>query len=311
MKMIKTYLLSTLAGIFVATVVVFSGQAQEGGDPAPTPSPDIFRFPVAPPYEVSLPIVLDLMQMDDDCLLPCFWGFHLAENSTEETTDFVIDKFQQIPSISYGSERRIIFAESELPNIRGIDFYETFLPLSGGQLQVIFGSIDDVLLRIDIRLYRAVNWLEENPFLLSELLTTYGKPTYIYFRYSGAPDIGYVLAVVYEEQGFIVEYGFGNDLSSNERLMNERITDDGRLLICVEDPIYDSIQLTLQSEDSPSPLLEALRPALDDPTVFRPFWDIEDMTGLSVEAFTAAFANNPEACIEAYSLSELREQGYD
>jgi hypothetical protein len=57
--------------------------------------------------------------------------------------------------------------------------------------------------------------------------------------------------------------------------------------------------------------MELLRLTLEDDSVYYPFWDIEAMTGLSIEAFTEAFADNPEACIEAYSLLELREQGYD
>lgn len=306
---IRSYFLLILAGVTLVVISGFNGQVKGVGTPTSVPV-----VPTPPPSEITLPIVTELMQADEDCLLPCFWEFNLDESTTQETTDFVIRSFQQIPSISYASERSETFAESELPNTRGIDFYETFLPLSseGGSLQVIFGSIDDdVLVRIDVQLFMAINWLEDNPFILSELLDTYGEPTGVYMRYSGAPTIGYILAVVYEDQGFIIEYGFGNNLSSNERLMNERITEDGRLLICVADSTFDSIDLTIQMDGNPIPLIETLQPSLDDSTAFRPFWGIEDMTGFSVEQFTEAFAGNPDACIEAFSLSELREQGYE
>ena len=82
-------------------------------------------------------------------------------------------------------------------------------------------------------------------------------------------------------------------------------------MICAEDATFDSIELTLQIDGNPIPLIEVLQPALDDSSVFRPFWDIKDMTGLNVEEFTEAFAGNPNACIEAFSLPELREQGYE
>ncbi len=311
MIIIRSYFMLILSSITLVVIIMFSTEIEGGDTPTPTPPPEIFEFPVAPPSEETLPIVNDLLAVDKDCLLPCFWRFHLGESLTKETTDFVIRSFQQTPSVSYAIERREVFAESELSSNRGIDFYETLLPLSDGQLQVIFGSTDDVLLRVHVRLYMPVNWLEENPFILSEVLDTYGEPTDVYMRYSGAPIIGYVLAVVYEDQGFIVEYRFGNDLSSNQRLMNERITKEGRLLICDEDATYDSIDLTLQIDGNPTSLIDVLQPSLDDPSVFRPFWNIEDMTGLNIEEFTEAFAGNPAACVEAFSLSELREQGYE
>ena len=289
---------------------MITGQVDGGGTPIPSPTSDIFEYPEAPPVDDVLPLVENLMQVDEDCLLPCFWGFHLGENSIEETTEFVISNFQQIPYSTTADEREV-FADSEEPSTRGIDFYSTFLPLSDGQLQVIFGSIDYKLVRIDIQLYEAVNWLKENPFLLSELLNTYGEPSHVYLSYAPSPSTAYVLAVVYEDKGFIVEYSFGNSTLAGAELINERITEQGRFLICVEDPTYDSIQLTLQLDGKPRPLLEVLQPSLDDPSVYRPFWNIKDMTGLSVEEFTEIFAGDSNACIEVYSLAELRELGYE
>lgn len=294
---------------FIIFALVAGNATSRQTDVAITPTPlSVPIVPTFPPSEFTLPVVSDLMDVDENCLLPCFWGFHLDESTTQETTVFVTDTFQEEPHVSYATERSETLAESELSSTRGIDFYETFLPLSseGGSLQVVFGSIDDVLVRINIQLFMAINWLENNPFIFSELLNSYGEPTYIYMRYSGAPTIAYDLAIVYEKQGFIVEYHFGSNTSASER-----ITDDERLLICVEDPTYDVIDLTLQIDGNPMPLIEILQPSLDDEVVFRPFWSIEAMTGLNVHEFTEVFAGNPDTCIEAYSLSELRERGYE
>lgn len=284
---------------------MITGQVDGGG--TPTPTPDIFEYPESPPIGDILPIVVNLIEIDEDCLLPCFWGFQLGENSSAETSDFVIDNFRQIPYISLSSEKE---DPNNLldPSTHGMDFYAISIPLSskGGTLQVIFRFIDDVLVRSDIQLFKAVNWLDSNPFVLSNLLDTYGEPSDVYMRYSPAPVIGYVLVVVYKEQGFIVEYIFGSNASAKERLTEER-----QLLVCNVDPTNDIINLTLQLDGNPIPLIEVLQPSLDDPSAFRPFWNIEDMTGLSVREFTEVFADNPEACIEAYSLAELRELGYE
>ena len=35
------------------------------------------------------------------------------------------------------------------------------------------------------------------------------------------------------------------------------------------------------------------------------------MTGLNVEEFSETFADHPNACVEAFSLSELQEKGYE
>lgn len=306
---IRSYFMLILTSVTLVVIGTFYNQEDGGGTPTPLPVPII---PTYPPSEVTLPVVIDLMRTDENCLLPCFWGFNLGKSISQETTAFVIDTFQQEPYVSIYDDDKDPKNQLD-PSTRGMDFYETFLPLSseGGSLQVIFRSIDNILVRIDIHLYKAANWLEDNPFILSKILALYGKPTDVYMRYSGAPAIGYALAVVYRDQGFIVEYGFGNDLSSNEQLMNERITKEGRLLICDEDPTYDSIDLTLQIDGNPIPLIEILQPSLDDPSVFTPFWDIEAMTGLSVEEFIETFAGNPDACIEAFSLAELREEGYE
>lgn len=305
---------SIFAIIALLSIVTVIGQAQGCGSSTPTPIVPI-EATVTQPSEEILSAVVELTMADTDCLLPCYWGFRIGESTTHEITDFVVQSFQQPPSISYADTRSETFAESELAINRGIDFYETFLSLSSESesLQAIFGSIDDILIRVDIRLLLTANWLEENPFVLSEVLETYGQPTYVYMRYSPAPLIGYILALVYEEQGIVIEYGFGNTLSSNERLMDERITDEGRLLICNEDATYDRILLTLQEDGNPVPLIDLLQPSVNDDnlSVVNPFWDIEDMAGLSIEEFTEAFVGNPEACIEAFSLSELREQGYE
>ena len=261
----------------------------------------INEIPTVPPAEETLPVVLELLTIDENCMLPCFWDFELGESTTQETTDFVVEAFGQVPYIA-------IYDENEDPNnlldssSRGMDFYATFLPLTDGQLEIIFRSIDDILVRVDIKLFKSANWIEKNPFILPVLLSTYGEPTKVYLRYSGASTIGYTLAVVYEEQGFIVEYGFGNNPSSNQRLLSERITDDGRLLICAKDTTYDTIHLTLQIDGNPIPLTKVLQPPLKTPSVFRPFWDIEDMTGLTIEEFMDAFVDNPEACIEAFLI---------
>lgn len=271
----------------------------------PTPTTEIYQYPAAPPHEIILPTVVNLMEVDEDCLLPCFWEFRPGENTTQETTSFVIDTFQQEPGIWISDEHP---DQSNFdPSQRGLDYHWTFLPLSseGGSLQISFGSIDDIVVRIDIDLFMAANWLDDNPFILSELLDTYGTPTHVYMRYPPTPYYLYVLTIVYEEQGFVVEYSFGGNTPADDRVL-----ESGRMLICVEDPSYDLIEITIQSDGSPRPLLESLLPSLDDPTAFRPFWDIEAMTGLTISEFTEAFSGNPEACIEAYSLAELVEQGY-
>jgi hypothetical protein len=222
---------------------------------------------------------------------------------------FVIDNLQQEPYVSIADERKDLYNLSD-PNTRDMDFYETFLHLAPGankgSLQVVFRSIDNTLVRTDIELFVSASWLDDNPFVLSELLNTYGTPTHVYMQYLSASVMAYVLVAVYEDNGIMVKYYFGSNTPSDER-----VTEEGRMMICSEDDTHDLIEITLQSPDNPTSIIEPLRPELDDESVYYPFWDIEDMTGLSVEAFTAAFANNPEACIEAYSLSELREQGYD
>lgn len=267
----------------------------------------VFEYPEAPPVDDILPLVTNLMLVDEDCLLPCFWEFHIGENSEVEVYDFVLETFRQVPYISLNNERGVSNNLLD-PSTQEMDFYQTFLPLSsenGGNLNVIFRFIDNVLVRMDIEFFKAVNWLDVNPFTLSELLHTYGEPTDVYLRYSPAPTIGYALAVAYGEHGFIVEYVYGSNASAEERLTNE-----GQLLVCNVDPTNDLIYLTLQLDGQPIPLIETIQPPIDDESVFRPYWNIEDMAGLSIEEFTKFFVRNPEGCIEIYSLSDLREQGY-
>lgn len=297
-----------LVGVVFAPLLIFLDQANGDYLLVPTPTPTVFQFPAAPPPEEILPVVLSLMEFNEDCLLPCFWSFHPGETQMDEIGYFVVDSFQQIPYVSPATNRSEI-ADVGLgdPSIRDIDFHSTFLPLSseGGSLEVRFGSIDGLLVRTYVDMFISANWLDSNPFLLSEILSVYGEPTQVYLRYGGAPTLAYILVIVYEDRGFIVEYSFGGNASADERITQER-----RLLICVEDPTYDSIQLILQPEDNPTPFIEMLQPTIGDQSAFRPFWAIEDMTGLTIEEFTEAFAGNPEACIEMYSLAELREQGY-
>jgi hypothetical protein len=91
------YFLSKVVAIAIVIFTLVGGPVNGSGTPTPPPMTDIFEFPEAPPVEILVPIVNASLAMDEDCQLPCFWGFRLNKTPIEETTSYVTENFRQIP----------------------------------------------------------------------------------------------------------------------------------------------------------------------------------------------------------------------
>jgi hypothetical protein len=270
------------------------------------PTPIIYNYPSAPPANQLLPYVLELMMPDEDCLLPCFWGFHIGQDQIQEVETFVTTTFRQRPYHLLAIDR----AESEDQidsSTEGLDFLASFLPLSvdGDSIHLSFGSVEDLLVRIDVDLFQVTTWSEETIYSLPEVFSVYGIPSQIYLRYTGGITLGYVLVIVYEEAEFTIEYAKNfNDVD------DEPLDEMDRLIICPDDTTYDSIEITIVSTEHSVPVRDTLRPPLDNLSVFRPFRNVYFMTGLTVSQFVDIFLMHTSPCIEMLSLHELRGIGY-
>lgn len=261
-------------------------RASESGLPTPTPTlPSGVSAQYTPPPELSS-VVEELIQSEDDCPLPCWWGLRPGETTTSEVLDFVRTTFRQEPYSGIQDDGKV--------------WYQAFLPLEAGFLEVIFRTDNNILVITELGLNHSAGWLDANPFLLPQLLENLGTPSDVYMRINASASISYSLAVIYNDIGVMAKYGF----------IPNHITIDDPIPVCAQDHAEDYIKIWLQSPEDNELVIDNLQPSPGDRSFYGPYLSIEDMAGIDVETFTETFIDNPDGCIEAFSWRELRQQGY-
>lgn len=203
----------------------------------------------------SLSLIESMMLSNSSCRLPCLWDLVPEESTSTDLVEFVRTGLGQEPYL--GTQEN------------GWQFYEAFLSFETGSMNVVFRVEDNILKRTEIRLNTSSEWLDNNPFLLSHLIESYGQPTNVYMRYNPSQPLNYSLAIVYNDQGILVEYTF--------EPTSENIIDDSYITVCSQDHEEGLIKAWLQSDDSDDPVMNNLLPIPEDISVTSPYLDIQQM----------------------------------
>jgi hypothetical protein len=168
---------------------------------SPTPLPTLS-------IEKAQASVLDLLQTNGGCQLPCWWGITPGETSAQETKSF-LEKFGSLSIISIYDEKggyvHIQVPENELI-VRPVVEYETdadgltvellhisidFVRKIEGGYEVVYG---DPLFKQLMPLYT-----------LPQIISVYGKPSEVMVR--GTRDWWiFDLLLFYAESGFLINY---------------------------------------------------------------------------------------------------------
>lgn len=259
--------------------------------PTRTPSPTLKpRTPIVAPSPTIAPtlttdqeqtLVLELLQSNAGCRLPCWWGFTPGKTTWQTAQAFFasLGKFPQVYgnnvyTVDFNLPKHDISISLYIMGTKAIDV----IWVGAGMVRNNEAVFGDPLFARDLQRY-----------MLPQLLTTYGQPKEILIRtFSEAPDGGWIpfhLLLFYPQEGILIDYqGPG-----------ERKGD--RLRWC---PQNTNIALWLWSPEHKWTLEDIARIglnfSLEELLTYRP---LEEATGMRQETFYETFKDaNNRICLE-------------
>lgn len=229
-------------------------------------------------------VVLDLLQSNAGCQLPCWWGFTPGKTAWQTAHTFfaslgkvAIDQGRPFPSY------KVEFTIAEY----GMHLFQEYI-IIGGTIKMIW--IGAGMTRNNEAVFGDPLFAQAlQRFMLSQLLATYGQPEEVLIRtFGSAPNGGWVpfhLLLFYPHRGILVDYQGPNERKGENLRWCPQKTNVSLWLWSPED------KWTLEDIARLGPNL-----SLDELKAYHP---LEEATDMSLEAFYKTFkgANN-RLCLE-------------
>lgn len=261
--------------------------AQEDVEPSATPSTDDLQ------NQELLSAITELLQPDDDCQLPCFWGFVPGITTVADVETFwttVLDT----PIEPINADDGRIFAT----------FWTDFVPQSGyTDISIEMTFSDNTLSRLNVGTFNTSIWLEDDWISLTDAIKELTDDTEFFIRVNKG-DISVLL--INAKANIMLQKTYR--LRVNENIISPKSLEP--LLLC---PTTDNLfytSLWLLDGDIPISLEEILGTQIVTGRELAPYQPINFMTNLSADEFSEFVLENPNDCIEMLSYSELLELGY-
>ena len=245
--------------------------------PTPTMGPTI-------PIDQEETLVLELLQNNANCQLPCWWGFTPGKTSWQTAETYFASLGKKVDK----------FSNSRLTNYT-VKFKVPSHDMQVGQVYNVKDELIDLIwvkgstVRNGRRIFGDQMFLEDwNNYLLPQMLTTYGQPAEVLLKtFQSVPEgmPPFNLLLYYPQRGILVRY-YGLAEKHGEQLR-----------LC---PQQSDITLWLWPSGHAMTLQEIANSGQDFPIEevadYRPLGDV---TKMSTEIFFESFKNaNNMACIE-------------
>ena len=156
-----------------------------------TPIPTNTPRPTLPPDEAQI-LILDLLENNAECQLPCWWGFIPGETNWQTAEE----------SLSRIASR--IVTTGKPPEYYAEVFLVVSEEISPIPLRHIYAIRNDIIDVIDVE---AVG---TSTYDVSQILSAYGPPEEVWLLTGSMPlegDLPFEFALFYPQQGFMVDYG--------------------------------------------------------------------------------------------------------
>jgi hypothetical protein len=243
--------------------------------------------------------IRQLMITNNECQLPCFWGFEPGEAEIRDILEFLSDIDEDDIIMTQINDTPVVGDNGEL----GYNFILRFEPDTS--LLVGLSTRDSVLFQTSVMINHPGELLADSIFEVSHILQMLGEPTEIFVALRGPTPSTFSLTLVYNDESVMVRY-----LINSQEPFN-RMNPDQPLQLC---PSMDRIELIfawLQSPESETSVEENF-PGLRDDTLPRSNWSLERISdNMNIETFTSLFFDDPDACIQLLSINQLIQQGYN
>lgn len=150
--------------------------------------------------DIAKPLVLDLTQSDEECLLPCFWGIELGQTEWKAIEPLLATVAY---SISYSTNGSDFFSDTPDDDSFIVWMYLYFPEIARAPLSYIFNVQDGIIMFIDAQMLLVTS---NTP---SAILETHEQPTEVWLLTSSAPMddfLGFYLSFFYDNQHFLLTY---------------------------------------------------------------------------------------------------------
>lgn len=255
-------------------------------NPTPTSTPSPVPTPTAPVPTLTASeeqrLVLDLLESNGGCQLPCWWGFTPGETSWEVAERFFVSLAKEIweHESPQGMSRTIFFD----------------IPQHMSSLNQHYFSRDSTIDRI---LVDAIPPIRDEqyaygddqftsdlaPYLISQILVTYGEPAQIYLGVDPGTWVPFDLLLFYPEKGILARYSGPSEWDGGATVR-----------VC---PYQSEISLLLWSPEDDR-MVDFL-PYIGSYTAneMSEYASLEDVTEMSIEQFYQAFTQADRTiCLE-------------
>jgi hypothetical protein len=254
--------------------------------PTPTIQPTVTETPYAIPTPPGTNVdeqVLWLLEMNNNCQLPCWWGITPGQttwDSAEQFFNTFVSNIQAVSSPQLVNYSPVIPLPSEIYEI-GNTYASNAYPV----YTVRNGIVEEIITEVSIG-DTPSGYL--TPYILSTFLTTYGQPSAVWlFTYSSPfeeNDLPFVVALAYPEKGIIGLYS-DNGIRQGD-LVHGCPQEDPVSILKLWSP---NLNLAFEQIKSGSSAIGA----------DREYLTLEEATGMDVTTFYEIFKNpDNTTCLE-------------
>lgn len=263
--------------------------------PTPVPSPTTIPLTATPvptpvtPVPTWLPeeqeaYLLDLIETNNDCRLPCLFGIQPGISTWEEIRS--VERPFHFRGVYRPDDNGFLYLHSHVQD--KITHLDAAFSGSGPSIEHITAAAY-IFLPSDPR-YSPAMARAARGYSLPNILAEYGKPSRIRLYVQG-PTLSdsrslAELLLFYDHLGFGIHYFFVNIVTQDP--INSAVR------ICLRDKRLESLKLYLQAPDDRTPLEKMIQTAVGDK--FFPYdWlkPLEEVTSLSIEDFYKRFTRSP------------------
>lgn len=220
------------------------------------------------PFDERLEILLSLINDDEDCPLPCWWGAHPGTSPIQSLrATFRIIGVREYDTLIDDGEVGLSYSVT-------LEAREESLPDISVKLSDSEGTVGRIFLRFYVSHSRPVAFETLNKYYLPNILAKYGIPSSVVI-FVGPPvernaPTGYGIRIVYQHLGFAAQY---EGVTAPEKIVR----------ICPEYGNFNFIHIDLQSPyDGRS---------LRGEDGYTRWLDIDEASGLSVDEFFQLFSD--------------------
>jgi len=253
-------------------------------------------------------ILMEMLNTDQDCDAPCWWGIIPGKTNWEEAKDHFLSLGKSIAiysdnTLNLGGVRRVAIFGRHDPNpfeyMLEHEIYESGgrVYMIGARTQTFGGQPFGELLQ---------DW---NRYSVSHTLARYGIPSEVLLHYwSNDPGAPYMIGLVYEREGVLVEYqGLVKLLPETIDENNDR---DERVVICLDPEHISGINVWIRTPWGSTAMSDVFKHLGGNfPKNFYSTPTLEESTGMSLVEFNEKFLKpRPETCLVAdIRLGDLME----